>query len=360
MTRLDLPSTHVRHATVSRGPSRVLAQLWVPGTLAENTLLRLGSAKLLSNFGAMVSPILDRSVRHACQEDSIDQIQALQQSELSYQRDEGSTSARPEQQPGAVDVVLLRVGHWAMKYAASSVLRYALDEGLHIADVRVAVAGGCITQEMLELLQQYGWDINAQPNILNYVLHDEAKTRWCVPQGALVATNDPTFLDQVARFGDVNTFRFMHAEGARLGPRVLHIAARMACHRTKDVSANESPMRVESRAKARAIVRYLVEELHADVNGLDYSREEAERLRRQMRVRESRTGPPLCHCLDADKDDFEVVRYLLAKGADPHLENQFGKSAMTMASNQSRQAFLETVQSFRVAQASQGSTLQDG
>ena len=83
---------------------------------------------------------------------------------------------------------------------------------------------------------------------------------WCLDHGARIDYPDteppgiPPLLEYVGKGGHISTFKFLLGKGAKLGRRTLHRAVEGA-------SSGESE-RME-------MVRFLVEEVGCDVNGMD-------------------------------------------------------------------------------------------
>ena len=95
--------------------------------------------------------------------------------------------------------------------------------------------------------------------------------QWCLDHGAQVSYPDvepyTPLLEYVARSSssseNLATFKLLLAHGAKLGRRTLHLAAAAA-----GAGGNKDESEERSEGKM-ALVRFLVEELGCDVNGMD-------------------------------------------------------------------------------------------
>lgn len=124
-----------------------------------------------------------------------------------------------------------------------------------------------LSLQVVDILLEYGYDIT---DVLLQVLNDHAKVRWCFDRGAVVTGNSPYLRDGVTSFehgGGLETFKLLHSLGAPLGPRVLHDAVFAAAINIQKCGTETRNARV---AEGMVIVRYLVYELHLDVNKVDY------------------------------------------------------------------------------------------
>ena len=93
-----------------------------------------------------------------------------------------------------------------------------------------------------------------------HVYRSEELLRWCLNHGARIDSPDndppniPPLLEYVAKGGTISTFKLLMEHGAKLGRRTLHRAVEGASSGTSE--------RME-------MVRFLVEEVGCDVNGMD-------------------------------------------------------------------------------------------
>jgi ankyrin repeat protein len=121
-------------------------------------------------------------------------------------------------------------------------------------------------------------------------------------------SNSGDCLNRAASRSSTAIFDLLLARGAKLeNSKPLHAAVE---------SMNEDSERIPMMA-------HLLE-LGVDVNGLDAVR---------------RLGTPLHHAVHACK--IERARFLLERGADPHIKNQYGNSALEIARINERIAFVE-------------------
>lgn len=175
---------------------------------------------------------------------------------------------------------------------------------------------------LLGILVRHGWDINQRPKrtsgwgcqsrMLNLIRHDEM-IHWALEHGATVSDEleddvdrykDPyrgwyialSLLDSVALFGSLEMMKHLYALGARPG----RVTLRNAVSR-----AGSHPTHVNMQR-----VRYLIEELHVDVNQRDVD---------PGYTRPMAFGMPLMYAVRAhtvEGDEGIVVQYLLEHGAD--------------------------------------------
>lgn len=111
----------------------------------------------------------------------------------------------------------------------------------------------------------------------------------------------PSLLDSVALLGSLEMMKHLYVLGARVERATLHNAVSRA-------SSHPTHVNMER-------VRYLVEELHVDVNQRDVDPEY---------TRSMAFGTPLMYAVRAhavEGDGCVVVRYLLEHGVDPYRRN---------------------------------------
>lgn len=172
--------------------------------------------------------------------------------------------------------------------------------------------------ELLDTVVSAGWDLNRRSpdkgagkgqRLLDLVAWDEGLVKWCIEHGAQVsdgAENEdalkyPPLTESVAALGTVSCFKLIRENDARIGRRTLHRAAESAA--TCDVV--DKPGRM-------VILRFLVEEERLDVNEIDTDRQLP-----------NHWGTPVAYAAKG-KGGEDVVRYLLARGADPRVKNCWG------------------------------------
>lgn len=221
---------------------------------------------------------------------------------------------------------------WAIRRAvwngAADVVRFLLELDRSLVEAltpdRVAEAR---SSEVFQILLDHGWDIDAREpdqgngwgrRLMQLVCHDETLVRWCLDHGASVTDDHtdpyrcPPILETVAAVGTIDTFKLLRARGAQPGRRTLHRAVESAA------AAGRDPPRGPPRM---AMVKYLVDEVGLDVNGLDTD----EKLPNHW-------GTPLCYAIQILGDMEEVVTFLLDRGADPWIEDCWGgRNAVTLA-----------------------------
>ena len=194
--------------------------------------------------------------------------------------------------------------------------------------------------ELLELLLSHGWDVNHAPppsptqqgrRLIDHVCRDEKLVRWLVEHGATVDHGEcedtldawpPPLLQTCALVGSVSTFKLLQSKGARLGKKTLHVAVSQAASDGADPAAT-SPAVVEGqeeseldqrRRRVAEMLRFLVDEVGLDVNGMDTD----------TPMYRFHDGTPLNYAAK-HKSGVAVVRWLLSKGADPTIPNLSGE-----------------------------------
>lgn len=141
----------------------------------------------------------------------------------------------------------------------------------------------------LEFLLAHGWDINHcrrygiwgdQPcdPFIWLVISDERLVLWCLEHGARVdgfARRTCPILERAAEYGTFAAFKLLHAAGAPLGRRTLHLAVQAASwgHTGSDDPEKDTVEQRRSREKYAdriALVCYLLDVLCLDVNAEDW------------------------------------------------------------------------------------------
>ena len=100
--------------------------------------------------------------------------------------------------------------------------------------------------------------------LIYYLADSYPLVQWCLSHGAHVTYPDadpttPPLLEVVAKRGSVETFKLLQEHGAPLGKRILHRAVERAAYA-------DTP---EKLVQSMEMVRFLVEEVGLDVNGMD-------------------------------------------------------------------------------------------
>lgn len=180
--------------------------------------------------------------------------------------------------------------------------------------------------ELLDAIVCAGWDLNQRSpdrgagkgqRLLDLVAWDEDLVRWCLEHGAQVSDGaedensltNPPLTESVAALGTVSSFKLLRASNAHIGRRTLHRAAASAA----TCDAADKPERM-------AILRFQVEEERLDVNRIDTDGQLP-----------NHWGTPIAYAAKG-KGGEDVVRYLLAKGADPKVKDCWGNhDALSLA-----------------------------
>jgi hypothetical protein len=195
---------------------------------------------------------------------------------------------------------------------------------------------------VLQSLVSSGWDINQHDasdcnvyskKLLHYVCDDESLVSWALDHGyhlgACVSDHPsrcPALLDTVALKGSVGTYELLASLGAPRGSRTLHMAV-SSC-------TNSSSSRM-------AMVKFLVNELEFDVNGLD-----------TPGFLPDNWGTPLCYAARWRSGYEEVVRFLLERGANPTLNSASRPNAVQVAKLSGNQGVLTLLRQWVVADLS--------
>ncbi|THX69988.1 hypothetical protein D6D04_10080 [Aureobasidium pullulans] len=180
---------------------------------------------------------------------------------------------------------------------------------------------------VLESLISRGWDINQHDadngigygrKLLHHVCDDESLVPWALDHGYQpdACTLDhscscPPLLDTVALKGSVVTYKLLASLGLPRGSRTLHLAV--------DSCTNSSSLRM-------AMVKFLVNELELDVNGLD-----------TLGPLPDHWGSALCYAARWKSGHEEVVRFLLERGANPTLSSDGRPNAVQVAESSENQ-----------------------
>lgn len=153
--------------------------------------------------------------------------------------------------------------------------------------------------------------------LIDLVAGKECLVNWCLDHGSQISDGAededplgcPPLTESVAALGNVSIFKLLRAKSARIGQRALHRAAESAA--TCDAA---------DKAERMAMVRFLVEEEGIDVNKRDTEGQLP-----------NHWGKPVTYAAKG-KGGEDVVRYLLAKGADPRVMDCWGiHNALSLA-----------------------------
>ena len=237
---------------------------------------------------------------------------------------------------------------WAIRKNAVRCARYALEHGAPMNSFDTSMFPTEISTEILELLLAHEWDINdrqkfKQP-LLWHICGNTGLVRWCLDHGAEViprnqdpddlddTCNCPPLLDLVARRGTVEGFALLRSKGAPLGRCAVHHAARRAIFEQN--SDKDTEQLQEEQDQAMEMLRYLVDDVKLDVNATDHPP--------NLKIA-GMCGTPLCYVASWPGDREIVVRFLLAHGADPAVQDAWGLTAIDKAKNSRDTKFLEVV-----------------
>ena len=259
-----------------------------------------------------------------CKDDRLDDVKALIHSE-------GVLTAAEKTKALAEG---LRSATWN---GNGEIVRYLLDHNALVRLVQPLTVFQSRSREILQMLLDHGWDVDQQgpahdSTLLEMICADEDFLRWCIDHGANpnlpiyqrpLPPSDNRLLDFAACRGSLATVKYVRSITTGKG-NPLHYAAGSAAARP-------------NHAFKMDIVSYLVEELGYDVNALDCETGHG-----------GATGTPLQSALKTDRNipcgGTEVVMFLLARGADPTIQDAFGESAIDDAIKRERWELLSLMQ----------------
>ncbi|KAM5344290.1 hypothetical protein ACJ41O_012827 [Fusarium nematophilum] len=246
-------------------------------------------------------------------------------------------------------------------------VRYLLEqESAPMTLLSPILVWGSFSIPLLELLMAHGWDINRSAErgansrcrrLVDMACHDQKIMTWLVDHGARVDGGEDNYevfpepaplLETCASSGSVSTFKFLQARGARLGRRTLHRAAGgaaalgvdpnnlegLVCEKSDSTDDKASSLAKHKKERGE-MLRFLIEELNLDINAMDTDVQRA-----------YHWGTPLCYV--ATKQNGEAVaRWLLAKGADPNIENIEGADAERVAQDHGSEKVVAVLQDWK-------------
>jgi len=248
-------------------------------------------------------------------------------------------------------------------YAGSAKLTEHLlkTESVNLSSISASSISAKPSVGLFEVLLAHGWDVNRADEktpllkgqrIIDHAISNEELTRWLVEHGARVDGGDegnevdprpPPLLETCAAHGSVSTLRFLCAQGARPGRRMLHRAILRAAQVGADPesamngtfsSNDEYEPETELRVReSERMASYLVNELELDVNASEPDIP-------------WHFGTPINHAA-AQKDGAKVVRWLLGKGADPKKKGEVGMDAEAFAKAHLCNEVLEVLKQWR-------------
>jgi hypothetical protein len=218
------------------------------------------------------------------------------------------------------------------------------EENVWMANLNVLDIVANPSLALFEVLLEWGWDINEAgaknslfkgKRAIDWVCAQDELVKWLVEHDALLDGGEdehtdtlearpPMLLETCATQGSVETFKLLHSRGARLGRRTLHMtvseAAQMGVNPAHPGSEQDLGETKREEAAQRSkwmndrgeMLRYLVDELHLDVNAMDVDQEKT-----------MHYGPPLNYAA-REPNGAAVVKWLLEKGADPNVTSADG------------------------------------
>jgi hypothetical protein len=235
----------------------------------------------------------------------------------------------------------------AVEAGAADCVTYLIEEeGVWLARLRVVDVVRKPSIALFEALLKGGWDFDVPGRKdslekgrrpIDYLTSRHDLVVWLLDHDVSVDGGEnessvhleerpPMLLDTCARFGSVETFKLIHSRGAKLGRRTLHLTVHGAADMgvdpnrpgseqtykwdTENRKAGEPSKWMSDRAE---MLRYLVDELHVDVNAMDTDVD-----------RMWRYGTPL-HYAAKERYGAAVVKWLLEKGADPSILSPDGR-----------------------------------
>ncbi|KAI5457008.1 hypothetical protein BGZ63DRAFT_395244 [Mariannaea sp. PMI_226] len=217
--------------------------------------------------------------------------------------------------------------------------RYLLeDEHVPATAIKPTTLLANFSFEMLELLVANGWDINSEElpgptscrkKLIDLSCDRDDLVKWLVEHGARIDYGQEYYeimpqpaplLETCALFGSVSTFKYLQENGAKLGTRTLHRAAEEAAVFGADPAledgsgfgsdGDDDAAAAKKRRRKVEMLRYLVDEVKLDVNAIDTD----------IPGHAWHWGPPISYAA-GKPNGAAVVKWLLAKGADPTIKN---------------------------------------
>lgn len=235
---------------------------------------------------------------------------------------------------------------------------YLINEGADVSTLSVLDVAHKPSIALWSALKSEGYDfdqfadkdsIHKGRSVIYKVTHEESLVRWLIEEcGVRIDLGEedywheprpPLLLQTCASLGSVACFKLIKERGAKVGRRTLHEAVKAAAINGCDpeLSDKDTPgKKLEGATKVGAecgledlplekhkrnreeMLRYLVDELHLDVNAMDTEDEKIDGLRKP-----SSRGRPLDYAVgwepDEDRASNAVLRWLVKKGADPNI-----------------------------------------
>ena len=249
---------------------------------------------------------------------------------------------------------------FAVQQGKSTLALHILEEGAEITALSVLDVGYKPSIALWSFLKSYGYDFNQTGprdsyfqgrSVIYTVTHDEKLVRWLIEECGVrvdlgeedywVQPRPPLLLQTCASIGSVESFKLIQERGAKVGRRTLHEAVKSAASGGYDPEDTSSDLKIASgngteegdyersergienlpewewKRNREGMLRYLVDELHLDVNALDTEDVMSDGCRKP-----SSWGRPLDYASkEAEENPIggAVVRWLLKKGADPNI-----------------------------------------
>ncbi|KAJ4358419.1 uncharacterized protein N0V89_003001 [Didymosphaeria variabile] len=224
----------------------------------------------------------------------------------------------------------------------TALAEHLLHEGADITALNVLDVGQKPSIALFDLLKSYEYDFNkAGPpdpmakgrTPIYKVTHDAELIQWLLDHRVSVDLGQedywywarpPLLLQECASIGSVASFKAIKERGAKVGRRTLHTAVKEAAVLGCDPDdASLDSREVDKDGPTRGLIdlpewlhkrnrvemlRYLVGELHLDVNGLDSDDQS----------QPSAWGTPLRYAQRQEGTGADVAKWLLKNGADPN------------------------------------------
>lgn len=241
---------------------------------------------------------------------------------------------------------LNRMLNAVVSYGSVELTQGLIDEGAEVSSLRMFSIKSNPSIPLFETLFAAGYDFKKPGpkncgmikgrSMIHLVIQEGDLVRWLLDHGTPLDLGEPIYaprarppplLEYCACLGSVDTFNLLKTRGAELTRRCLHMAVGEAAsagidpfstiQQPRERQGTQESSSCSSYLNDRAeMLRYLVDKLHLDLNGLDSDTSQFEFW-----------GTPLNYATRRGDSAVAVVKWLLTKGADPTIPSVTGKRA---------------------------------